>query len=138
MFTLRIKRYSFTVKTKNIDKLQIFFMEKAYIIAGTKLQTIDKLSTNYTAFKTLHTLNKSPSTPGKINYKTLRGNEVIFDNQEWELTELKNEIAELKIELTKLKKLVIAQNNSNNISVKNMDELIQQTLLNLNIDEHVK
>ena len=130
MFTLRIKRYSFTVaaiKTKNIDKLQILFMEKAYIIAGTKLQTIDKLSTYYTAFKTLHTLNKSPSTPGKINYKTLRRNELIFDNQEWELTELKNEIAELKIELTKLKKLVIAQNNSNNISVK-IDEHVKQVI----------
>ena len=54
------------------------------------------------------------------------------------MTELKNEIAELKIELNKLKELVTAQNNSNNVSVQNMDGLIQQNFLKLNIDEHVK
>ena len=32
------------IKTKNIDKLQILFMEEANIIVGTKLQSIDKLS----------------------------------------------------------------------------------------------
>ena len=56
-----------------------------------------------------------------MNYKTLRGHELIFDNQEWEITELKNEISELKIELNKLKELVTSQNNINNISVQRMN-----------------
>ena len=85
-----------------------------------------------------HRLTNRLLHTGKINYKTLRGHEVIFDNQEWERTELKNEIAELKIELNKLKELVTVQNNSNNSSVQNMDELNQQNFLKLNIDEHVK
>ena len=80
------------IKTKNIDKLQILFMGKADIIVCTKLQTIEKLSPIKPPSKHSTPLNKSPSTPGKINYKTVRGHEVIFDNKEWEITELKNEI----------------------------------------------
>ena len=72
-------------------------MEKADIIVGTKLQTIEKLSPITPPSKHSTPFNKSPSTPGKINYKTLRGHKVIFDNQEREITELKNEISELKI-----------------------------------------
>ena len=74
------------IKTKNIDKLQILFMEKADIIVGTKLKAIEKLSPT-TPLPKLSTLNiKSPSTPGKINYTTLRGQEIIFENQEMEIS----------------------------------------------------
>ena len=77
------------IKTKNIDKLQILFMEKADIIVGTKLKAVEKLSPT-TPPPNLSTPNiKSPSTPGKINYNTLRGQEIIFENQEMEITELK-------------------------------------------------
>lgn len=115
------------IKTKNVDKLLLNFIEKDEVILGTKLKTIEKHIISPSPTKDF-----SPSTPR--DYKSIRGYEKMYENQEKEICDLKDDMLTLKEENKQLKFLVdnVAENMRENIKLMVSEEIIKQNTVNPN------
>ena len=114
------------IKTKNLDKLLTNFIERDEVIFGTKLKMVEKYIPSPSPRKI-----STPETPR--DYKAIRGYDAMYENQKYQICELKTEISSLKEENRQLKDLI---NHTNENMKEHMLDIIKDEFKKYNSRDH--